>query len=66
MTAVGAAADDDGHAPPLDERAPLDLPALAEIGEHGGQLVEPGVDRAPEPAPEARAELVIEFRDVQA
>jgi hypothetical protein len=55
--AIGDTADDGGHAPALDEVAPLEVPALGEPPQHGGQLVEPGVDR---PA-ETRAQFLVEL-----
>jgi hypothetical protein len=58
-----SAADDDGHAPALDDRVPLDGPAPGKITQDEGQLVEPRVDCAPESAPETPTQLIIKFGD---
>ena len=61
-----SAADDDGHAPALDERAPLDTPAPREITQHAaGQRIEPSVDRDAEPTSEAPAQFVVKLRDAR-
>ena len=57
-TVCCSAADDDGHAPALDERIPLDAPALGEIVQHSGQRIEPRVDGASEPTSETQAQLL--------
>src|SRR5438105_4737959 len=60
-TVCCSAADDDGHAPPLDERNPLEVPALGEIVQHSRQHIEPRVDRASESTSEAPAQFLIEL-----
>src|SRR5438105_2092041 len=57
------ASDDDRHAPTLDERAPLDGPALSEITQDSGQRIEPRIDPASEATPEAQPQFRIKFGD---
>ena len=62
-TVCCSAADDDGHAPALNKRVPLDIPAPSKIIQDDGQLIEPRVDRASEPSPETLTQLIIKFWD---